>query len=347
MSITRRQVLQLVGTGLVATQVPLASASGIFSKSALKPPRLKPGDTVGLINPAGASFHPDDVNIAEETFAALGLKMKAGTHLLDRYGYLAGTDDDRAADVNSMYADPSVNALISLRGGWGCNRILKLLDYKTIEKNPKIIMGYSDITSLLLALNAKTGLVTFHGPVGISTWNKYSTDYVRRLLFEGQSFTMENPTDKGDNLTQVKNRVLTIRGGQAQGRLLGGNLSVLTAMVGSDYLPDFKNNILFVEEVDEAPYRVDRMLTQLKLAGILDEISGFVFGKCSNCDAGESYSSFTLEEVLDDHIKPLGIPAWFGSMIGHIEDKFTIPLGVNAEINAEKGSIKLLEAAVV
>jgi muramoyltetrapeptide carboxypeptidase len=347
MSITRRQILQMVGTGLVATQVPLASASGIFSKSALKPPRLKPGDTVGLINPAGATFHPEDVVIAEETFAALGLKMKAGEHLLDRYGYLAGTDEARAADVNSMYADPDVDAIITLRGGWGCNRILDLIDYKTVEKHPKIIMGYSDITSLLLALNAKTSLVTFHGPVGISTWNKYSTDFVRRLLFEGQAFTMENPTDKGDNLTQVKDRILTIREGQASGKLLGGNLSVLSAMVGSDYLPDFKNNILFLEEVDEAPYRVDRMLTQLKLAGILDEISGFVFGKCSSCDSGDSYGSFTLEEVLDDHIKPLGIPAWFGSMIGHIENKFTMPLGIKAEIDGRKGSIKLLESSVI
>ena len=347
MSITRREVLQMVGVGLAATQVPLASASGIFSKSALKPPRLKPGDTVGLINPAGATFHPEDVVIAEETFAALGLKMKAGAHLLDRYGYLAGTDEARASDVNDMYADPEVNAIITLRGGWGCNRILDLIDYKTIAKHPKIIMGYSDITTLLLAFNAKTSLVTFHGPVGISTWNKYSTDFVRRLLFEGESFTMGNPTDKGDNLTQVKDRILTIHGGQARGKLLGGNLSVLTAMVGSDYLPDFKNNILFLEEVGEDIYRIDRMLTQLKLAGILDQISGFVFGKCSNCDSGESYGSFTLEEVLDDHIKTLGIPAWFGSMIGHIEDKFTIPLGVNAEIDADKGSIKLLEASVI
>lgn len=347
MSITRREILQMVGVGLAATQVPLASASGLFSKTALKPPRLKTGDTIGLINPAGATFHPDDVNIAAETFAALGLKMKAGEHLLDRYGYLAGTDAARAADVNSMYADPSVNAIITLRGGWGCNRILDMLDYKMIGKNPKILMGYSDITSLLLALHAKTSLVTFHGPVGTSTWNAYSTGFVKRLLFEGETFTMENPTDKGDNLTQVNDRILTIHGGQSSGKLLGGNLSVLSAMVGSDYLPDFKNNILFVEEVDEAAYRVDRMLTQLKLAGILNEISGFVFGKCSHCDSGDSYSSFTLEEVLNDHIKPLGIPAWFGSMIGHIEDKFTIPLGVNAEIDGDKGSIKLLEPAVI
>lgn len=347
MSITRRQVLQMVGVGIAATQVPFASASGLFGKSALKPPRLKAGDTVGLINPAGATFDPEDVVIAEETFAALGLKMKAGTHLLDRYGYLAGTDEARAADVNAMYADPKVNGIITLRGGWGCNRLLDLLDYKMIAKNPKILMGYSDITSLLLALNAKTSLVTFHGPVGISTWNEYSTDFVKRLLFEGQAFTMENPKDIGDNLTQVKNRVLTITSGQAQGKLLGGNLSVLTAMVGSDYLPDFRGNILFLEEVSEDIYRVDRMLTQLKLAGILNDISGFVFGKCSDCDAGGGYGSLTLNEILDDHIKPLGIPAWYGSMIGHISDKFTIPLGVEAEIDADKGTIKLLEASVL
>jgi len=347
MSITRRQVLQMVGVGIAATQVPTGSASGLFGKSALKPPRLKAGDTVGLINPAGATFHPEDVVIAEETFAALGLKMKAGEHLMDRYGYLAGTDEARAADVNDMYADPTVKGIITLRGGWGCNRILDLLDYKMIGKNPKILMGYSDITSLLLALNAKTSLVTFHGPVGISTWNEYSTDFVKRLLFEGESFTMENPKDIGDNLTQVKNRILTITGGQAEGKLLGGNLSVLVAMIGSDYLPEFKNNILFLEEVSEDIYRVDRMLTQLKLSGILGEISGFVFGKCSDCDAGGGYGSLTLNEVLDDHIKPLGIPAWYGSMIGHISDKFTIPIGVNAAIDADKGTIKLLETSVV
>ncbi len=346
MSITRRQILQMVGTGLVATQVPTVSAAGIFSKSTLKPPRLKAGDTVGLINPAGATFHHDDVTIAEETFAALGLKMKAGKHLLDRYGYLAGTDEARAADVNSMYADPDVDAIITLRGGWGCNRILDLIDYKTVAKNPKIIIGYSDITSLLLAFYAKSNLVTFHGPVGISTWNEYSTDFVKRLLFNAEAFTMENPKDIGDNLTQTKHRILKIHGGNATGKLLGGNLSVLTAMVGSEYLPDFKGNILFLEEVGEDIYRVDRMLTQLKLAGILGEISGFVFGKCSNCDSGESYGSLTLEEVLDDHIKPLGIPAWFGSMIGHIGDKFTMPLGVKAEIDATKGSITLLEPSV-
>lgn len=346
MNITRRQILQALGVGLVATRTPFAHAAGVNSNSTLKPPRLRAGDTVGLINPAGATFHRDDVNIARETLNALGLKMKAGEHLLDRYGYMAGSDNARANDINSMFADPRVAAIFTLRGGWGCNRLLDLLDYDSIVRNPKILMGYSDITSLLLALNAKTGLVTFHGPVGISTWNKYTTNYVERLLFNAEVFSMENPDETGDNLTRVSNRVLTINGGVAKGKLLGGNLSVLTAMVGSNYLPDFKGNILFIEEVGEEVYRVDRMLTQLKLSGILNQLSGFVFGNCSDCGPGKGFGSLTLEEVLDDHIKPLGVPAWYGSMIGHIENKFTIPLGIEAEIDADLGRIRLLEPAV-
>ncbi len=158
---------------------------------------------------------------------------------------------------------------------------------------------------------------------------------------------MENPKEIGDNLTQVNNRILTINKGTAKGKLVGGNLAVLTALVGSDYLPDFENKILFLEEVDENPKRVDRMMTQLKLAGILGQLSGFVFGKCSDCDPGDGYGSLTLDEVLDDHIKPLGIPAWYGSMIGHISDKFTMPLGVEAKIDANIGRITLLEPAVI
>ncbi len=347
MSISRRQILQMLGAGLIASRVTTSRAAGLNSWSTLKPPRLRAGDTVGLINPAGATFHPDDVAIARETLLALGLKMKAGAHLLDRYGYLAGTDKDRAADINSMFADGDVKAILTLRGGWGCNRLLDLVDYALVAKNPKILMGYSDITSLLLALNARTGLVTFHGPVGISSWNQYSTQFVEKLLFNAEAFSMENPKELGDYLAQRKDRVLTINGGKVKGKLLGGNLSVLTAMVGSDYLPDFEGNILFLEEVGEDIYRVDRMLTQLKLAGILGRISGFVFGRCSDCEPGRGYGSLTLEEVLDDHIKPLGIPAWYGSMIGHIEDKFTIPLGVEAEIDADSGRISLLEPAVL
>jgi muramoyltetrapeptide carboxypeptidase len=192
-----------------------------------------------------------------------------------------------------------------------------------------------------------TGLVTFHGPVGTSTWNEYSTNYVRQLLFDAEYFSMENPKETGDNLIRVKDRVLTISGGNAKGKLLGGNLTVLTAMIGSDYLPDFEGNILFLEEVGEDVYRVDRMLTQLGMAGILGQISGFIFGKCTDGGPGKTYGSLTLEEILGGNIKPLGIPAWYGSIIGHIENKFTIPLGIKAEVGASTGKISLLESAVV
>jgi muramoyltetrapeptide carboxypeptidase len=306
-----------------------------------------PGDLVGLVNPAGATFHPDDAAIASETLAALGLKVRHGEHLLDRRGYLAGRDQDRAADINAMFADPEIKALLALRGGWGCARILPLLDYELIRRQPKIILGYSDITALLLALNAKTGLVTFHGPVGTSTWNAFTVDHFQRLLFAAESPLLENPKKEDGALVQLENRILTLHPGRARGRLLGGNLSVLTDLLGSDYLPDFAGSILFLEEIGEDIYRVDRMLTQLALAGILKEISGFIFGRCTSCAAGKGYGSLTLPEILVDHIKPLGIPAWYGSMIGHIEDKFTIPLGIEAKIDAESGRIRLLEPAVV
>lgn len=347
MSWTRRHFLHAGGAAAAAAGLPIPAFAETPSSSVLKPRRLKEGDLVGLINPAGASFHPDDAEIARETLAALGLRTRFGKHLLDRHGYLAGRDEDRAADVNDFFADPEVRALMSLRGGWGCARLLPLLDYEIIRHNPKILIGYSDLTALLLAVQAKTGMVTFHGPVGTSTWNEFTTSHAQGLLFEGKALEMNNPTDSGDHLVQVENRVLTITPGKAKGHLLGGNLSVLAALIGSDYLPDFSGSILFLEDVDEAIYRVDRMLTQLKLAGVLNQIAGFVFGKCTDCKPGRGYGSLTLEEVLDHHIAPLGIPAWYGSMIGHITDKFTIPLGIEAEINADTGKIRLLEPAVL
>jgi muramoyltetrapeptide carboxypeptidase len=312
----------------------------------LKGARLKQGDTIGLINPAGATFVAEDVKLVTESLAALGLKVKLGTHALDRYGYLAGTDESRAADVNHMFADSTVDGILAIRGGWGCNRILPLLDYSLVRNNPKVLVGYSDITSLLVAITAKTGLITFHGPVGISTWNQYSVDYFKRILFNGELLSMQNPKAVGDNLVQTKDRVECISAGKARGRLVGGNLSVLTAMVGSEYVPDWKQCILFLEEDNENIYRVDRMLTQLKLAGILKQLSGFIFGKCTKCEPGEGYGSLTLEEVFADHIKPLNIPAWYGAMIGHIENKWTVPLGCEVEIDADSGIVRMLESAV-
>ncbi|WP_181304967.1 LD-carboxypeptidase [Rufibacter sp. XAAS-G3-1] len=346
---TRREVL--ASLSMAAASLPLlsfvSSPSPEKSPKTIVPPRLKPGDTVGLICPAGAAFSKEVVQITKESMEALGLKVKLGKHVFDRFGYLAGTDQARAEDVNAMFADKSVQGILAIHGGWGCARLLPLLDYKTIQKNPKPLIGYSDITALHLAINAKTGLVTFHGPVGSATWNKFSVDSFRRVLFDGRPVLFENPKELGDNLALTKDRITTITPGTAKGKLVGGNLTVLTGIIGSDYLPNWKEAILFLEDTNEAVYRVDRMLTQLKLAGVLDQVKGVVFGKCSDCGPGNgNYGSLTLEEVLEQHLQPLKIPVYSGAMIGHITHKFTIPIGAEAEIDATAGTIRLLQGAV-
>jgi len=348
MNHTRRAFLQLASSLSALPLLGLEGAiAGPLASAIRKPPRLKAGDTVGLISPASITFDPVLIDIVREILTALQLEMKLDSRALNRWGYFAGSDEERAAAINDMFADPHVDAIFALHGGWGSARVLPYLNYDRISRNPKIFLGYSDITALLVALYARSGLVTFHGPTGNSTWNHYSAGYVRRMLFDGEAFTMENPKDLGDNLAQVKDRVRTIAPGVARGRLVGGNLTVLSSILGSAYLPDWKGHILFLEDINEEVYRIDRMMTQLKLAGVLDKISGFVFGKCTDCDVGSGYSSFTLEEVLTDHIKPLGIPAFHGSMIGHIKDKFTVPLGIEVEIDATRGTIAMLEPAVL
>lgn len=344
MQCDRRLFLRNLTLAVLASQLPLQVKANSPPNPVIKPPRLKVGDTVGLISPA-SPINAADIDPVVQTLASLGLKAKLGKHILDRYGDIAGKDSDRAFDINQMFADTSVSAILPMRGGWGCNRILPLLDYDLIQQHPKIIIGYSDITSLLLAIYARCGFVTFHGPVGTSTWNSFSVDYLKGIIFDRKAVTLQNPIN-GDNINSTTIKVETITPGKARGRLIGGNLSVLTAMMGSAYLPSWEQKILFLEDIGEDIYRVDRMLTQLKLAGILQQISGFIFGQCTNCTAGKDERSLPLQEVLLNHIQPLGIPAWYGSMIGHIKDKFTLPVGVLVEINANTGTIQMLEPAV-
>ncbi len=339
---SRRAFLGAAGAGALGLLARPAAAS-----AAVKPQRLRVGDTVGLIAPANATFLPVELDIARETLEALSLRVKTGAHLLDRHGYLAGRDADRAADVNALFSDPDVRAVLALRGGWGSARLLPHLDYAAIRRHPKVLMGYSDVTALLNAVHARTGLVTFHGPVGISTWTPFSVEHMAAVLFEGEALTLANPVELREGLVQVEDRVQTITPGRARGRLVGGNLTVLSAIVGTPYVPEMDGAILFLEDTGEAVYRMDRMLTHLKLAGLLGRIKGFVFGRCTDCKPGEGYGALTLDEVFADHVKPLGVPAFRGSMIGHLDRQFTVPVGLPAEIDAEAGTIRLLEPAVV
>jgi len=335
----------LATTAAAARAISAAMPAG--ARKIVRPKRLRSGDVIGLVDPASATWEPVDVDIVEESLAALGFKARRGPNLLNRRGYFAGTDEQRAADLNAMFADREVKAIQCVRGGWGSARLLPLLDWASLARSPKILLGYSDVTALLLSLQAKTGLVTFHGPVGVSPWNKFNVEWLRRVLMEGEAVTFSNLKEVGeDALTQIENRIQTITPGIARGRLLGGNLTVLTTIIGSGYLPEWDDCVLFIEDVQEAPYRIDRMLTQLKLAGILQKARAVLFGNCTKCDPSSDFGSLTITDVLRDHLAPLGVPAWRGAMIGHIERQFTLPVGVEVEVDATAGTIKMLEPAV-
>ncbi len=345
--LNRRQFLQLAAATSALT-MPLKIADA-RSSPLLKPPRLKPGATVGVISPAGATFVKEELDIVLDAVRGLGLVPKLAPHVSDRYGYLAGTDRDRAADINQFFQEAQVAALLPIRGGWGCSRILPYLDYEVIRRNPKIIIGFSDITALILGINARTQLVTFHGPHGLTSWRTSQTESFRRVLFAGELVTIANSkdSDDSDRLMQVKNRIQTITPGVAKGKLIGGNLSVLSGIVGSPYLPNMTGAILFLEDTGENIYRLDRLMTHLKIAGVLDNLAGFIFGQCPGCTPDADYGSLTLEEVVWGHIQPLKIPAYYGAAIGHVENIVTLPIGLEVEIDATKGSIRMLESAVV
>lgn len=342
----RRQLLTGLGSGLgmaVLGQGPLRSSPPT------KPPRLKPGDRVGILSPAGASFTPDRLDLVVEAVKALGFVPLVAPHALDRYGYLAGRDRDRAADLNYFLADPQVAALLPVRGDWGSARLLPYLDYDRLRSHPKVIIGFSDITALLLGIYARTGLVTYHGPHGLTAWRPDQVELWHRVLMDGEAVTYQNPLVAADQdrLMRDQGRIRTLSPGRAQGPLVGGNLSVLAGLVGSPYFPDTRGAILFLEDVGEPPYRIDRLITHLKLAGVLEGLAGFIFGQCVDCDPGPGYGSLTLEEILQDHIQPLGIPAWMGAWIGHVEPLWILPIGGLVEIDANAGRLTFLEPAVL
>lgn len=347
----RRNFLRDIGTGSLAytlsSFLPPLAIPEIFKPAMILPNRLKEGDTIGIISPSSAIFETEPYQIAVETFEAMGLKVKLGKFVNNRYGHLAGTDEERAQELNDMFLDKNVNGIIALRGGSGAARILDKIDYKIIENNPKVFIGYSDITALHLAIYEKTGLITFHAPLAVSTWNSFSYSIFRKIIFNGEKLLLKNPKEKGDNLTVTRNRIRTIHPGKVTGDLLGGNLSVLTGIMGSEFFPSqWENKILYLEDVGEQIYAIDRMMSQLKLSGVLNKITGFVFGKCSDCKPGSGFGSLTLEEVIDHYIKPLKIPAYSGAMIGHIDDNATIPNGLKVEMNSTAGTIQMLSPAV-
>lgn len=349
----KRSFLKTMGLAAAAITISPSAATATTSsaesqgKQVLKAKALKKGDTLGIITPSSALADEEAIQKTKEVFETLGFKVKEAQNIRARYGDLAGTDDQRIADIHAMFSDPEVKGIVCIRGGTGASRLLDRLDYNLIANNPKVLLGYSDVTALLLAFYTKAGLIGFHGAVGTSTWTNKLAIAFGEQFFDNKLQQYQNPTDKGDNLIMYDNRIQTLHEGVAEGRLIGGNLTLIAGLCGSDFLPDFKDAILFVEEVEEGIERVDRMFCQLKNAGILSRIKGFIFGHCTDCKPSGGYGSLSLQNVLADYIKPLGIPAYSGARIGHISNQFILPVGARVRMDAQKGTIQLLEQALV
>ncbi len=342
----RRDFLRLSMAATLATAMRPALASGTQKTTLAKPKHLQAGQTIGLIAPSSNVTENQDIAFAIDIIKSFGFKVKLGKHLYQRHGYLAGTDQERADDVNQMFADPEVNAIFCLRGGYGSPRILPYLDYASIARNPKVIMGYSDVTALLNAIHSKTGMITFHGPIAAQNFSDYTLAQFKQVLFDPQPQLIAQPPpfEMLEGQAERDNRITVIHPGTATGELIGGNLSLMVKLVGTPYEPSYEGKILFLEDVGEAPYRIDGMFTHLKLAGRLAQLAGIVFGKCSECEA--QGNSLSLEQVLNEHLKPLGIPVVRGLMIGHIEDNATIPIGTLAKLDSNVAGISMLEPAV-
>ncbi|MAQ65732.1 MAG: LD-carboxypeptidase [Sphingomonadaceae bacterium] len=337
--IARRTALGLLG-GLAGAALMPGSLS---AKAGRKPPRLRAGDTVGLVAPASALTLPDELDRAIHWITGMGLVPKLGQHVGEQYGYLAGTDAARASDLDAMFADPDVRAIFAIRGGWGGARILPLLDWNGIRDNPKLLIGYSDTTALHLAIAARAGFATLHAPNGASSWQKESWDSLWQIAFAAGT-----PVLGGAGVEDAVGRpARTLTGGTARGRLLGGNLTILSTLMGTGWLPDFDGAILFVEDINEDPYRVDRMFQQLKLGGILDRVGGVIFGQCTRCGSPAPDSdTFTLDDVVDQYLGALGKPAIAGFDTGHVGNQLSLPVGVDVEFDATARTLRMLDPAV-
>lgn len=309
----------------------------------IKPPALKKGDLIGLISPASS---PDDLSRIEKSvkyFENLGYKVLVGKNVGKFRGYLAGTDEERLEDLHSMFSDKKVKAIFCLRGGYGAFRLMDKINYRLIKSNPKIFVGYSEITSLQLAIFAKTGLITFAGPMP-------AVDFINEIGSFTEEFFWNLVTNK-KKLGKIKYpsepQPQSLRKGIVVGQILGGNLSVLTAMIGTKYLPNMRNKILLLEDINEVPYKVDRMLNQLRLNNILSIINGIILGRFVDCyEDDANKKTLTLGEVIDDYIRPLKIPSIYVFPHGHIKDFVTIPWGLKIRLDAGKTSVEFLEPAV-
>lgn len=344
----RRQFNKNILMGLgssVITPIIYYNNTNTFMKKCLKPKSLAPGDTIGLITPS-SSITEKKLEKAIANMKMLGLKVKLGKHIKAINGYLAGTDEQRLEDLHNMFADDEVDGIWCIRGGYGLGRILPEINYKLIKKNPKVLIGYSDTTALLLAVYQKTGLICFHGPLASSEFSDYAVKHLKNVLINPQmSYTISHAKDSDDSEdTAYHSKV--IRPGKAKGKLVGGNLTLVAAAVGTDFQPKFKNKLVFIEDIGEKPYRLDRMFTQVLQGTDLHKAAGIILGVFEDCQAKESDRSLSLMEMLEDRLGHLDMPIIYGLSFGHIKNQMTLPLGIEAEIDTARRTVRLLEKGV-
>ena len=347
----RRLFLHTLGAGLALPLIaPDFLRSAPLADGLIRPRALKAGDTVGLITPATYVPDPDRLASAERMVKYFGLRMKMGKNAGKRMGDYRISIDERLDDIHAMFRDQEVDAVFAIRGGYGSMHILDRIDYDLIRRNPKVFLGYSDITAMHLAINKHAKLVTFHGPITLSRFTDYTQKYFRKALFETQPMgAVTNPPET--NELRPSHPLRTIRPGIASGRLIGGNLTLISNTLGTPYEIETRGQILFLEDVDEEPYSIDRMLTHLRLAGKFDGVAGVIFGECQDCRPKDYKPSSTipygLGEVLDNILGGLKVPVLYGLTIGHTDDQLTLPLGVSATLNATKGALEIKESGVV
>lgn len=305
------------------------------------PKALRPGDLIGLVAPSGSTKDAEAAAKGKAALEKLGFRVKVGASALaTRYGYLAAPDELRAADLNAFFGDPEVDGIVCLKGGYGTPRILDRLDYGAMASSPKLLIGYSDITGLHLAFDRYVGYPTMHGPMAMSMasgWNGYSRDsWLRAATADQPLGELRNPEGEAAE---------ALVGGKARGRLIGGNLSLVAALCGTPYALEPEGAIVFLEDVGEEPYRVDRMLNQLRLAGVFERCAAVALGGWTDCGPEDPERSLTLREVFMDQLAPSGKPVMAGLAAGHCAPTMSLPFGVAAELDADAGRLVILEAA--
>jgi muramoyltetrapeptide carboxypeptidase len=291
------------------------------------PPVLAPGARVALVAPAGPLGAKGDLKRAVENAHSFGWEVWVGDHVQSRKWYLAGSDAERLADLNTAIQSDRIDGIWCIRGGYGAMRLLERVDYETLRRRPKPLLGYSDVTALHSALIMHCELVSFHAPTARSRLTDFARDSLCRAVAEG-----ENPCGTAE-------RARTLSPGRARGRIVGGNLSLLAALTGTPYAPDLRDVILVLEDVNEDVYRIDRMLTQLKLSGLLPKCAGIIFGAFTDMPGEPSENVRSLDALFEEIAKELRVPSFAGAPIGHIDDQWTVPLGAMGEMDADAGTL--------